>query len=296
MPAQGCIKSESLEVLKVLWDALKDNYPMMEYAGALDDSWFEEYRRKIERASDLNEALLIMDRLVKRLNDYHTRLEWPDKPAFLTPPVTLGLVDNQVVVLRSEESIPIQPGDILLKVDDEDAKTRFDREMEEAFGATRYARVRSACRRMIEGPKGSKVKFRLLNPSKGEFELFLERRGWNRREPVLSSSSIDDEVGYIRVSLWGNFDVGEFDVILEKFRSKPYLVIDVRDNEGGSDDLAAEVVGRFIDRKVLCSISFYRRAGTNVYEKWIGFAEPRGEWRYEGQGGCPDKRRMCERM
>jgi len=47
MPAQECIKSESLEVLKVLWDALKDNYPIMEYAGALDDSWFEEYRWEV---------------------------------------------------------------------------------------------------------------------------------------------------------------------------------------------------------------------------------------------------------
>jgi len=278
-------KPEPLELLSALWEGLKENYPMMEYAGAFDESWFEEYKQKIQGISDLNEALPIMDKLVKRLNDYHTSLRWEGKPTFSTPPIALGFVEEQVVITASEESLPVKPGDIVLKIDDEDAVTCFNQAMSEAFGATKYAKLKSACQNMIEGPKDSNVKLRLLNPSKGEFEISLEREGWSQKEPTppLSSNSIDDEVGYIRVCRWGGFKSEEFDAILERFKDKPYLLIDVRDNGGGSDNLAGEVVGRFIDKKVLCSISFHRRAGTNIYEKTVEFAEPRGEWRYEGR-------------
>lgn len=31
-----------VDVLEILWKTLKDNYPMMEYTGVLDDSWLED--------------------------------------------------------------------------------------------------------------------------------------------------------------------------------------------------------------------------------------------------------------
>lgn len=161
-----------------------------------------------------------MDGLVKRLNDYHTKLHWEGKPTFFTPSLCLGLAEDQIVVVKSEETIPTQPGDIVLKVGDENAKSRFDKEMRKAFGATRYAKIRNACQKMIEGAKGSKVKLRLFNPSKGEFELLLERKEWSKEEPPISSRSQDD-VGYIRISRWGNFDVEEFDTVLA---SLPFAV------------------------------------------------------------------------
>ena len=57
----------------------------------------------------------------------------------------------------------------------------------------------------------------------------------------------------------------------------------MRDNGGGSDELAEMVIGRFITQDIVCSISFLRRSGTNLYEKSIMIAEPRGPWCYEGK-------------
>ena len=90
-------------------------------------------------------------------------------------------------------------------------------------------------------------------------------------------------MGYIRISQWGGFSHQEFDEMLEEMRDKPYLIIDVRNNGGGSDHLAELVVGRFITHKVVCSISFQRQAGTDMYKKTIAIAEPRGPWRYRGK-------------
>lgn len=49
------------------------------------------------------------------------------------------------------------------------------------------------------------------------------------------------------------------------------------------DFLAETVIGRFITRKVVASISFQRRAGTNLYEKFTNVVSPRGDWQYSGK-------------
>jgi len=55
--------------LDVLWSSLKENYPMMEYAGAFDESWYEACKERMQGITGRYEALPIMDALlVQRLN------------------------------------------------------------------------------------------------------------------------------------------------------------------------------------------------------------------------------------
>ena len=86
-----------------------------------------------------------------------------------------------------------------------------------------------------------------------------------------------------RIRGWGGFSPAEFDKLLEPLREKPCLILDVRDNGGGADDLAETVIGRFITRKIVASISFQRKAGTDTYEKFTNVVSPRGPWCYPGK-------------
>jgi carboxyl-terminal processing protease len=210
---------------------------------------------------------------------------WDGKPGFVTPPVGLGLVEDKIVVTHHSTDLNTHFGDMVLEVDGVDARKLFEKGLSNAFGATKYARTVSACRAMIEGEEASEVTFKLSNPQKGEYEIVLTRtrHGSTRREPVLSSRCINDDVGYIKISSWGGFSPQEFDKVLEEMRDRPYLIIDVRNNGGGSDELAEQVVGRFIAHKIVCSISFQRQAGTDMYKKTVAMAEPRGPWRYQGK-------------
>ncbi len=273
--------------LDSLWDALKENYPMMEYAGAIDDTWYDRCRTQIQSMTSLYEALPIMDRmLVQKLNDYHTSLYWEGKPHPVGPPLSLDLVENKVVVIQCPEGHGITRGDILLEVEGDPAKECFDHEFPHAFGATQYARTRSACKAIVQGEPGSQVELTLRNQRGETYEVALTRGGHGgsgRRESVLSSRAIDEATGYIKIRSWGGFSSEKFDEELEPLREKTCLILDVRDNGGGSDDLAAQVIGRFITQKVLCSVSFQRKTGTNTYEKLIHLAEPRGPWCYEGK-------------
>jgi len=273
--------------LDLLWNALKENYPMMEYAGAFDESWYESCKAEIEDMNGLFQALPIMDRmLVRRLNDYHTSLYWEGKPSLIPPPIRVDLLEDQVVVTQGPQDQNVLSGDIVLAVNDVNAMECFDDAFAYAFGATPYAKTRSTCRDMLAGEPESQVKLKLRNAQGEAYEVTLERGApgpARERESVLSSRLIDENTGYIRIQSWGGFSAEEFDAKLEPLRERPYLILDVRDNGGGADELAAQVIGRFISKKVLCSVSFQRQAGTNTYEKLIHMAEPRGPWCYEGK-------------
>ncbi len=274
--------------LDLLWSSLKENYPMMEYAGAFDESWYETCKERIQGMSGLYEALPIMDAmLVQRLNDYHTGMYWEGKKGLEGPPIRVGWIENRIVVTQCSKESGIAVGDIVVEIDGAGAKEKFERQWPDAFGATAYARARSACGTILEGESGSQIRLKLANPQGETYEKVLTRgdRGGAGfvAEPVLSSRSIDDRVGYIRIRGWGGFQPAEFDKLLEPFREKPCLILDVRDNGGGADELAETVIGRFITHKVVASISFQRRAGTDTYEKFTNVVSPRGPWCYAGK-------------
>ena len=283
MPPAG----RPLGFLDVLWDALQKNYPMLEYAGAFDDSWYESCKQEIKDVNDLYEALPIMDRmLVMRLHDYHTSMFWDGKSHLAGLPMRLDLIEGQIVVVECPEGLGVTRGEIVREIDGADARQRFDEALPDAFGATRNAKTRTACRAIVEGEPDSEVRLKLSNQEGEEYEVSLTRGGYSggyQNEPVLSGRALDERTGYIRIRGWGGFAPEAFDKLLEPLRDKPRLVLDVRDNGGGSDRLAETVIGRFITQKVVCSISFQRESGTDTYKKLIHIAEPRGPWCYEGK-------------
>jgi hypothetical protein len=274
--------------LDLLWNSLKENYPMMEYAGAFDESWREACKERIQGMDSLYEALPVMDAmLVQRLNDYHTGMHWEGKRDLVGPAIRVGWIENRIVVTQCPKDSGIAVGDIVTEIDGVDAGEKFERQWPDAFGATAYARARSACGKILEGETGTQITLKLTDRQGESYEKTFIR---GERDdlgftagPVLSSRSIDDRVGYIRIRGWGGFQPAEFDRLLESLREKPCLILDVRDNGGGADELAETVIGRFITRKVVASISFQRQAGTDTYEKFINVVSPRGPWCYAGK-------------
>ena len=285
-------------LLDALWAALKDNYPAFEFVvGATGDAWRDEFRTRLENVTVLPDAYPILEELVNRFHDYHTHLHWPGKPAFQTPGgIRLGRVEGAVAVVTAlTPSVPLLPGDVLLEIDGEDAEPLYRQRLTVARGATRYARQSWACDRLLEGDFGTTVRVRVR---RGEETLELEctRTMVSPREslgflmasgqPVEARREAAD-VGYIRIPSWSVSDEGDllrrFDTALDEFRNMSLLLLDVRDNRGGSDALADQVTGRFLTGPIISSISFHREAGTSRYEKTVETAHPRGPWRYSGR-------------
>jgi hypothetical protein len=93
----------------------------------------------------------------------------------------------------------------------------------------------------------------------------------------------DDKVGYALIRGWNDRELpGEFDKLLEQCRDTRALVIDVRLNGGGSETLAREVAGRFVDQEFAYASSQFRNGPkhADLAERQPRRVSPRGPWRY----------------
>lgn len=70
---------------------------------------------------------------------------------------------------------------------------------------------------------------------------------------IFTYGRLTDEIGYVHISrFWGPQDLFQaISIVLEDFRDMAALVVDVRNNPGGSDKNAASVAGRFADQRRL---------------------------------------------
>ncbi len=275
-----------LEALDELWQALRDHYPMLEYAGALDDEWAEALRPALRAAVDLDAAYPHLARLVARLNDYHTRLEYPGRPGPRPrAPVRLGWIDGGLAVrsATTPDGGPA-PGEAVLRLDGVPAADAFAAALAAAHGATPWTRLRDACRRLEEGDAGSVLE---LETDSGRHRLVRPAQSPDPSPGPPSLTWAAEDIALLRVPAWGGMEAGAFvahlDAVLEAARDCPHLIVDVRGNGGGSDALADACTGRFARRAVVASISFWRRAKTNLFERTVEVCEPRGPWRYTGR-------------
>ncbi len=276
------------QVLDALWKALMDHYPVVQYLGIIDDSRLQECRRRVTDAADWPAAYAIMEELVDAFHDYHTGLSWPGRPTYVCPPARIGYIGGILAVERCEPETGLSPGDIVDSVDGEDAMRLFQERLAAASGATKYARWRWATDCLMRGVEGSDVTLG-VHGADGATRVVTMCRGSGdgHPEPTVEASEIAADVGYVRIRRWWNMDgddlVADFDAALARFRRHPFLIIDVRENGGGNDRLADEVVGRFLTRPVVASVSFHREPTTDTYRQTAEVARPRGPWRYEGR-------------
>ena len=93
-----------------------------------------------------------------------------------------------------------------------------------------------------------------------------------------------DKIGYVAIHQWNDGAIPrQVDEILEQMRETRGLIVDVRLNGGGSEPLAQQVAGRFLEKEFIYAYSRYRNGPqhTNLTEKIARQASPRGPWRYD---------------
>jgi len=94
----------------------------------------------------------------------------------------------------------------------------------------------------------------------------------------------DDQIGFIAVYDWSDSqNPSHCDEALEHMRNTRGLIVDVRLNGGGSENLAREFAGRFLEKEFVYAYAQVRNGPghTNLAEKFERQAGPRGPWRYD---------------
>jgi hypothetical protein len=143
---------------------------------------------------------------------------------------------------------------------------------------------------VLESPNGARsptyTSTAFVNWDRDAWLASIAGAGWVQAAPNLGSGRMDG-VAYMAIGSWNSqqFMVAQVDQILEQFRNEPSLIIDVRPNGGGNDQLALAVAERFTTQPFVGAWVRYR-SGPDHDD--LGPLQPRnltprGAWQFSGQ-------------
>lgn len=120
------------------------------------------------------------------------------------------------------------------------------------------------------------------NWNQGAWARHVSAHGWQQRANWGFARFGD--IGYMAIGGWTQgVDIAVIDSVLEQFRALPALIIDVRPNGGGNDELALRVAARFATTRThFGSVRFRNGPHHSDFGPVIDrFVEPRGPWQYQ---------------
>jgi carboxyl-terminal processing protease len=124
-----------------------------------------------------------------------------------------------------------------------------------------------------------------VNWDRTVFDQYRGRAGWTQGQTDWGHGVLDG-VPYIAIGRWGTQAIrsADFDAAFERYRDAPALILDVRMNPGGNDQLAFEIAGRFTPSVVRAGYVRFRNGPkhTDFGAPVQRTVNPRGSWQFAG--------------
>ena len=124
-----------------------------------------------------------------------------------------------------------------------------------------------------------------VNWNRTVWQQYIARASWTQGQTNWGYGRFDG-VPYFAIGAWGTDSIrtADFDAALEGVRSAPLLILDVRMNPGGNDQLAFEIAGRFAPSAVAAGFVRFRNGPSHgdFGPPIPRTLNPRGPWQYTG--------------
>jgi carboxyl-terminal processing protease len=167
--------------------------------------------------------------------------------------IVVGMKDGALTVISPIDDTPakkagIKSGDIILKIDD---KSTLKMTLNDAVS-------------LMRGKKGTPIVLTVVR--KGEQKPLKIKiiRGIIKVKSVTSKTMGD--ILYIRISSFDNKVAKELKAILKKHKKSKGIILDLRNNPGGSLDQAIKTVDMFVDKGIIVSQKGRDKAENKVYK------------------------------
>jgi len=263
-------EAERVAGLSKLWSEVKYNFGFPEKLMRLRwDELYVEWIPKVLAAKGTAEYYKVLAQLCAKLEDGHTNVYSPDQiDDGSKPPMRTAKVGDRVFILEvrspSLESQGIRAGMEILKVDGMPAVAYATREIEPYISAStpQDRELRTYTYGFLRGPKATPVRLMLRAPDGTESERTLARSGYKdvRSTPQFSWEMLPGDVAWIRVNGFDSSNISEqFVKEFPKIRTAKAVILDLRQNGGGSSGVGYEFLARFIQTPVKGSRQVMRR-------------------------------------
>lgn len=272
----GLDPASRLAGLSTLWKEAAYNFPYFEQVPDLD--WDSAYREAIPRVLEAESTLDYyreLQRFAALLRDGHTGVQYPDsilrRQPFSSPWVRLeaagggeALVAN--VSQELADSLPI--GSTIVEVEGLPVERYLEqRVLPYVFASAPHSRRISAIEGshsrgygLLVGPADSAVQVVAETPAGGRVHLRLVRdrfsaeRTWSQPvdtgpEPLFEFERLESDVIYLALNSFSRHQgerlIAAIDSLMPELRKVRGIVLDLRENGGGSDFVAVDALARF---------------------------------------------------
>ncbi len=230
------------------WVAARSKYEPMLVATKNDDEYWE-----------------LLDKMAGELKDSHTRVQSPKQVAQQknNESHSLGFgfmeLDGALLVTNvNPESdawwAGARAGMTIKTINNEPALTLYRRLISEARdSSTAWARSRGAVRKISVGEVDTKVDVTFVRANSGdtagsEIAVTLKRRVF-RTPPEFTQRILPSGFGYISFSNFAGSLEGNILKAIDKMKNTPGMIVDLRNNGGGSLSMSGNLVTKFLSEK-----------------------------------------------
>jgi C-terminal processing protease CtpA/Prc len=263
---------------------------------SLDDLLVQAFS-EVRSQMTLSEATDVFLRFVASLEDGHTHIGYL-VPSFSLPFRVLETAEGLVIAQTAQPSLGIEVGDRLIEVDGESVTAAVEARQKISTSSTSASR-RAAAVRTLESHWSEERGYQVSVERRGQVITTEIKTGlihempWSVAQrsstsPWISSRALAPGVGYMKVSTWWpptqsgpmNDDRlakhrGEIDAAMAEINTSTDVVLDVRDNAGGSDSLCCYLASYFVPDPMKTYVLRYRIAPEKpILEGSDGFENP----------------------
>ncbi|HUQ29213.1 MAG TPA: S41 family peptidase [Usitatibacter sp.] len=225
------------------WKAVRDRYRPLALGAANDDEFWE-----------------VLDRMTGELKDAHTRVESPKNVALRMrdESVTMGFgffpIGGRLVVTGVNTETDawwagVRSGMALVGIGAEPAMQAYERvKAGTRLDSTERSRHSRILRKILTGEPGTTASFTFERSDGTRFDATLRRSRITTR-PAESHRILPSGYGYLRFTQWTLPVTAEVLESIEALKNAPGMVIDLRNNPGGSAHAVNLVLRRFFPNR-----------------------------------------------
>jgi carboxyl-terminal processing protease len=258
---------ERLEVFVRLWTLAKYNFANFDLVPEVDwDEVLREYLPRVRREQSNTEFSRLLCRCVAQLRDGHTEVGMRLFPAFPTarPPLRIEPVGGAPVIMQlgTTEEIKasgLQVGDEIVAIDGRGVREVLEAEVYPyVFASTPQARDLKAFPNVLVGTADQTTTVRVRDLTGDERDVVLTRVGnWHdfippqERGEVFEIRNVGEEIVCVTLRTFGTRAVADaFAGAMDQIRAGDGLIIDVRENGGGSTSNGWSIISHLIDKPI----------------------------------------------
>lgn len=246
------------------WNVIQYFYPYKQLLGEFWEAVLEEFIPKIEAAQNEQEYVLTIMEMMTHTHDSHTIVNsaiQTDIFGLAPPPFFASMVENKLVITGyrnrdAAKAANIEVGDIIIKVDEEEANVKLFRVSKYISASTPQALFKDAAQSATYGKQNGTVKYTLQDRNGKIKEASVECKfdyyqGSSIREGDIIKI-LPDNIGYVDLD---RLPYAMVDEMFEKLKDTKAIIFDMRGYPQGTGFAIAPRLGK---RESPVAAVFYR--------------------------------------